>query len=186
MSRDHDRRAERWRRRRPTSGLPIEEILKRTDDGIKTRIQKGEAFDPSKPFSRTKRDGPGLDKKQRKRVSRAADLAIYALANNDRTDYVGAVKVINATRRQAGMPSSFMQSMCDGIADVAAFAAGEDRQTLDQLARAWLDADLKPKGTLISLPGVPSDGTSTETPLRPETDAGAGDEPELPAGESRH
>lgn len=162
MSRDHDERAERWKRN-PPKGMTIEELLRRVDDGIAKRRERGELppadLTPAKPDP----DSPHMNKRQRKRVIQASDLAIYALANGDRDDYCGAIDVINATRRQAGFPTRFMQSICDGIADVAAECMGERRDVVDQIARTWLDEHLNGAGKTISIPKGGTDGGNDET-----------------------
>lgn len=150
-----------WERTPPVSGLSIEEMKKRVAAGIKRRRQSGElrpeGLKPLKTLPGRIVNGkyvaePALTKKQRRVLIRAAELAIYSLANNERHDYVHAAVAINAVRRQAGMRVGFMGEFLKGIAAQAAELSGEKFELLDQVARTWLAEALTPSGKVISIP----------------------------------
>jgi len=160
-----------WDKHKPS--LPIEELKKRIAQGLenwKARgfISKdwGQKLDAA---AGTKE--PTFDRAGMKRVMQCADIAIAALAQGHRQDYVEAVRVINATRRLAGFPTRFMQTMCDGIADAAAIASGEPREQLDRIARTWLAVAYQPSSRLISLPSKGANDDGQEDREAPE-DAG--------------
>lgn len=140
-----------WQRTPPKSGMSIEEMKKRVAAGIQRRRQTGELRPENLKEIQTVRDGPGFTKKQRRVLIQAANLAIYSLANNERLDYCHAVDAINACRRQAGLPTTFMKAILEGVASAAAEASGEPYKTLDQLARAWLQQHFTPSNRVISL-----------------------------------
>ncbi len=144
-------KAERWLKRPPISGMSIEEMQKRVADGIANRRKTGQLPSKDLRILKTLPSGPVLTRKQRRVLNQATDLAIYSLANNERVDYCGAVEAINAVRRQAGMPTKFMQALLTGVAEVAAELMGEDFKTIDQLARFWLADYFTPSGKLISI-----------------------------------
>jgi Fic family protein len=103
-----------------------------------------------------------LNKKQRRVLIAAAELAIVSLANNDREDYCGAAEAINAVRRQAGMKTSFMKAILEGVAEQAAELAGEKFEILDQVARIWLAEYFTPSEKLISITKGNTNGNSKE------------------------
>lgn len=141
----------RWKKRPPISGMPIEEMKRRVEDGIKRRRELGELPRADLKILKTQASGPILTKKHRRVLIAAANLAIYSLANNEREDYCGAAEAINSVRRQAGMPTTFMAAILEGVAEQAAELAGEDFKVLDQLARHWLAEYFTPSGKLISI-----------------------------------
>lgn len=141
----------RWQKRPPISGMPIEEMQRRVADGIANRRKMGELPPAGLKVLRTQASGPTLDKKQRRVMIQAANLAIYSLANAQREDYCAAAEAINAVRRQAGMATTFMRAILEGVAEQAAALAGEPVAVLDQLARHWLDEYFSPSGKLISI-----------------------------------
>ena len=143
--------AERWKKRPPISGMSIEEMQKRVEDGIANRRKTGELPSADLKILKTQPSGPILTRKQRRVLNKATDLAIYSLANNEREDYCGAVEAINAVRRQAGIGTKFMQEILEGVAEVAADLMGEDFKIIDQLARYWLADYFTPSGKLISI-----------------------------------
>lgn len=150
-----------WERTPPVSGMSVEEIKKRVADGIKRRRKIGELRPEGLGEIQFEADpnSPHFNKEQRRLIIGHSNIAIYALANNDRVDYCGAVGAINQVRLAAGFPSSLMQALCNGIASAAAEASGEPFETLDQLARHWLEEHYKPSGKVISIAkGKPSDG----------------------------
>lgn len=140
-----------WQRTKPVSGLTVEEMKKRVAAGIKRRRATGELRREGLGNIQTKVDGPTLDKKQRRVLIRAAELAIYSLTHDQALDYCHAADAINAVRRQAGLPTTFMRDMLKGVAQSAAELSGEKFQVLDQLARSWLERHFTPSNTLISL-----------------------------------
>lgn len=150
----------RWQRRPPVSGMPIEEMKRRVADGIKRRRQLGELPRADLKILKTLPSGPILTPKHRRVLIKAANLAIYSLANNEREDYCGSVMAIDAVRRQAKMGTSFMKDMLEGVAEVAAELAGEDFMVLDQLARFWLSEYFTPSGKLISIVKGKTNGNS--------------------------
>lgn len=152
----------RWQKRPPISGMPIEEMQKRVADGIKTRRQLGELPSVGLRILKTHPLGPILTKKQKRVVVQATDLAIYSLANAEREDYCAAAAAINAVRRQAKLPKSFMKAMLEGVAELAAELAGEPASVLDQLARYWLDEYFSPSGKLISITKGHNNGNTKE------------------------
>jgi len=141
----------RWQKRPPISGMGIEEMQKRVADGIKNRRMMGELPSADLKILKTHASGPTLTKQHKRVLIQATDLAIYALANNDREDYCGAADVINAVRRQCEMPTTFMKAMLEGVSEVAAELAGEPFEMLDQLARLWLAEYYTPSEKLISI-----------------------------------
>lgn len=147
-----------WDRTPPVSGLSVEEMKQRVADGIARRRQTGELPRADLKIIKTVADGPVLTKKHRRVLIQAANLAIYALANNDREDYCGAAEAINAVRHQCDMPVTFMKAMLEGVAEQAAELAGEPFEVLDQLARSWLAAYFTPSGKLISITKGKSNG----------------------------
>lgn len=140
-----------WQKHKPVSGMSVTEMKARVADGIKRRRQTGELRREGLGNIQTKVDGPTLDRKQRRVLIRAAELAIYSLTHNQALDYCQAAEAINAVRRQAGMPTKFMQDMLKGVAQSAAELSGEKFQVLDQLARSWLSRHYTPSNKLISL-----------------------------------
>ncbi|HVJ25422.1 MAG TPA: hypothetical protein VM756_15970 [Burkholderiales bacterium] len=167
-----------WDKHKP-KGLTREELHKRVSAGLEAWKARGwipQDFGKN-AGAIAAADGPTLNRKDRKRVMQAADIAITALASHARQDYVHAVKVINATRRLAGLPTRFMQTICDGIADAAAAASGEPREFLDKTARTWLNADINGAERRIFLPskGANDDG-------KEDREAGSAGETESEAG----
>ncbi len=152
----------RWLKRPPVSGMPIDEMTARVADGIKRRRQLGQLPPANLKIIKTMPAGPVLTKKHRRVLIQAAELAIYSLANNEREDYCGAAEAINAVRRQAGMPTTIMKAMLEGVAEQAAELAGEDFETLDMLARTWLDEYFSPSGKLISITRGKTNGNGKE------------------------
>lgn len=151
-----------WERTPPVAGMSVEEIKKRVAAGLKKRRETGELRPEGLREITLEADPTSghFDKRQRKLIIQASNLAIYSLANNEREDYCGAVSVINNVRQEAGFPSSLMQALCNGIASAAAEASGEPFDVLDQLARRWLQVYYEPSGKVISIPKrrTPSDG----------------------------
>lgn len=150
-----------WERTPPVSGLSVEEIKKRVDAGLKKRRQTGELRPDGIPELVFKPDpnSPHFNKRQRELIIGHSNIAIYALANNDRTDYCGAIGAINQVRLAAGFKASFMQAIGNGIASAAAEASGESFEVLDELAKRWLEEYYKPSTKVISISkGAPSDG----------------------------
>ena len=150
----------RWKKRPPISGMSIEEMQQRVADGIANRRQTGELPRSTLKVLKTQPSGPILTKQHRRVLIQAANLAIYSLANNEREDYCGAAEAINAVRRQAGMPTTFMGAVLKDVAETAAELAGEPFETLDQLARFWLAEYFKPSEKLISISKGKSNGNS--------------------------
>ena len=144
-------KAERWLKRPPISGMSIEEMQKRVADGIANRRKTGELPSKDLKILKTQPSGPTLTQKQRRVMVHATELAIYSLANNEREDYCGAVKAINAVRRQVGMSTKFMREILEGVAEQAAELMGEDFTMIDHLARHWLADYFTPSGKLISI-----------------------------------
>lgn len=155
-------KAERWLKRPPISGMSIEEMQKRVADGIANRRKTGDLPSKDLRILKTLPSGPVLTRKQRRVLNKATDLAILSLANNERVDYCGAVDVINAVRRQAGMSTKFMQELLTGVAEVAADLMGEDFKMIDQLARFWLVDYFTPSGKLISITKGEGNGNTEE------------------------
>lgn len=156
-----------WERTPPVSGLSIEEMKRRVEAGIKRRRQRGELLPEGLKPIRTApgtvvegkfKPGPSLDRKQRRVLIQAGELAIYSLANNERLDYCHACDAINAVRRQAGFSTEFMQAFLKGVAEQAAELAGEKFEVLDQLARWWLVRHFTPSDTTISIPNGHKNG----------------------------
>lgn len=152
-----------WERTPPVSGMSIEEMKRRVEDGIKRRRQLGELRPITKAI-RTVPRGPHFSKGARATLIKLANVAIVALAEHatpgNREDYCGALELINGLRKNAGFGTEFLQHLCKGIAQEAAEASGEPFETLDQLARRWLSDEFKPSTRVISIPktGAPSDG----------------------------
>lgn len=143
-----------WQRTPPVSGLSVEEMKQRVADGIKRRRQTGELRPQEHVEIKTIAQEPVLTKQHKRVLFRAAELAIYSLANAQALDYCHACDAINAVRRQAGLPTRFMQEILKGVAHTAADLAHEPFEVLDQLARRWLTERFTPSGKLISLPTV--------------------------------
>lgn len=151
-----------WERTKPVSGMSIEEMKRRVEDGIKRRRQLGE-LRPITKVIRTVQRGPHFTKGARAQLIKLSNLAIYALAEHatagNREDYCGAAELINGLRKNAGFGSDFMQHLLKGIAQEAAEASGEPFETLDLIARRWLSDEFKASTRVISIPtGAPSDG----------------------------
>lgn len=144
-----------WQKHKPVSGMSIEEMKRRVKDGIDRRRATGELRREGLGNIKTKVDGPTLDKKQKRVLIRAAELAIYSLCHNQALDYCHAAEAINAVRRQAGMPTKFMKDMLEGVAQSAAELSGEPFKVLDGLARSWLQQHFTPSTKLISLANTP-------------------------------
>ena len=141
-----------WERTPPVSGMSIDEMKRRVADGIEKRRQIGKLPRADLRTLRTVPSGPVLTKKHRRVLIQASNLAIYSLANNEREDYCGAVEAINAVRRHAGMPTTFMKAILEGVGEQAADLMGEDFEFIDQLARHWLADYFTPSEKLISIP----------------------------------
>lgn len=152
----------RWQKRPPISGMGIEEMQRRVADGIANRRKTGLLPRSGLKTLKTLPSGPILNKKQRRVLIAAAELAIVSLANNDREDYCGAAEAINAVRRQAGMKTSFMKAILEGVAEQAAELAGEKFEILDQVARIWLAEYFTPSEKLISITKGNTNGNSKE------------------------
>lgn len=157
-----DENESRWQRRPPISGMSIEEMKQRVADGIANRRKTGKLPAADLKVLRTLPSGPILTKKHRRVLIQATNLAIYALANNDREDYCGAAEAINAVRRQCDMPTTFMKAMLEGVAETAAELAGEPFEVFDQLARSWLTEYFTPSGKLISIAKGNTNGNGKE------------------------
>lgn len=145
-----------WQKHKPVSGMSVEEMKRRVADGIKRRRQTGEMRPATLRNLETKPEGPHLTKKHKRALFRAADLAIYSLANNQKLDYCHAVDLFMAVRREAGLSKQFLVDLCKGIAEQAALLSGEPFPVLDQLARAWLAEHFNPSDKLISIPKGPT------------------------------
>ncbi len=150
----------RWLRRPPKSGMSIEEMKQRVAAGLANRRKTGELRPLTLKVLRTLPSGPILTKQHKRVLIRATDLAIYALANNEREDYCGACAAINSVRRQCTMPTTFMKAMLEGVAEQAADLMGEDFKVVDQLARHWLADYFTPSGKLISITKGKDNGNS--------------------------
>lgn len=165
-----------WERTPPVSGMSIEEMKRRVTAGIRRRRETGElrpeGLSDLKTVPGTVKDGklipgPSLTKKQRRVLIRAAELAIYSLANNERLDYIHAAIAINAVRREAGMRVGFMGDFLTGIAAQAAELAGEKPEFLDRVVRTWLAEALGPTGKTISIPKGDSHGAADRSTGEP-------------------
>ena len=153
----------RWQKRPPVSGMSIDEMRRRVADGIANRRKMGLLPPSDLKILKTLPSGPILTRKHRRVLIAAAELAIVSLANNDREDYCGAAAAINAVRRQAGMETSFMKAMLEGVAEQAAELAGEKFEILDKVARTWLAEYFTPSGKLISITKGKTNGNGQET-----------------------
>lgn len=169
-----------WERTPPRSGMPIEEMKRRVEAGLKRRRELGQLRPEGlKPLA-TVPDGPVLTKKQKRVLFQAADLAIASLAQGDATDYCHAVDAINAVRRQAGLPTTFMQTILESVAAVAAELREEPFAIVDQIARHWLADHMRPSDRVISLPTRAKGETNGQAEEdRTVTPPSEGDEPEL-------
>lgn len=152
-----------WERTPQVSGMSVEEMKKRVDDGIANRRRSGLLPPLASKTLKTLPSGPTLNKKQRRVLIRSAELAIYSLANDERQDYIAAAVAINAVRHQVGLPTTFMQSFLGGIAEQAAELRGEDFRVVDLLARAWLEIHYRPSDKLISIPKGRQNGNNQES-----------------------
>ena len=155
---------DRWQRRPPISGMPIEEMKRRVADGIARRRQTGELPPETDKVIALVPKGPTLTPQHRRVLIRAAELAIYSLCNNEPLDYVHAALAIDAVRRQAGYKSRFMKAFLEGVAAQASEIADEPFEVLDRLARTWLDKHLTPSGKLISIPKGGTHGNGKDEP----------------------
>ena len=140
-----------WNRTPPKS-MSVEEIKKRVDAGLKRWQAKGWMPKPGGKRILTVADGPTLDKAGRKRVIQATELAVVSLCNSNQLDFCHAIALITATRRLAGLKSTFTAHICEGVVEAAAAITGEPIKVLDQLAKRWLVAHMQPTTRLISLP----------------------------------
>lgn len=158
-----------WKRTPQVSGMSVEEMKKRVADGIANRRKSGLMPSLVSVTLKTVPSGPVLNKKQRRVLIGAAELAIYSLANDERQDYIAAVAAINAVRRQAGMSTQFMREFLEGVASQAAELRGDDFKLVDMLARAWLAAHYQPSGKIISIPKGIHHGNTEKYPRRKTT-----------------
>lgn len=145
-----------WDRTPPKSGMPIEEIKRRVEDGIRRRRMRGDLRPITKPLTMVPdpkaRGAERLTREQRKRLVAACNLAIVSLANMDRADYCAAIDAINATRREAGIRVEFMATIANGVAAEAAELAACPVADVNYLARTWLASHYAPSGRVISIP----------------------------------